>query len=154
MKTFTYVIAPYGCKENFTPGKRYDVISLTSNIFEIRNDFGIRSYYHTINCYSLNGLDWIIPEIGQGEFVESKKKFSRIEIFKIINDFYDAENIVVGLYDIGEDETDNGREFISCKYEILSIRPKYEDEEVVLGDFSEEELEQIENIIHRILNTN
>lgn len=154
MKTFTYVIAPYGCKENFTPGKRYDVISLTENSFQIKDNFGARCYYPLKNCYSLNGLDWIIPEIGQGEFVESKKKFSIIEIFKITNDFYDAENIVVGIYNICEYISDDERRWTYGDYEILSIRPKYDDDEVVLGDFSVEELAQIENTIYRILNNN
>jgi hypothetical protein len=58
-----YVIAPEGCADYLTPGKRYAVRNWSGGVFNMTDDRG-----REINCFFpksahvLNGGDWIIPD--------------------------------------------------------------------------------------------
>lgn len=82
MKTFTYVIAPEGCKPYLTPGKKYKIItaSESKHAFWVKDDTDYILYCLIAGCANLNGKDWIIPEIGQ--WPEGWSDISRIECLR------------------------------------------------------------------------
>jgi len=67
VKAPKYVIAPEGCSEYLTPGRRYEVRSAKSGQceqgrFRITTDMGLNASCRFNECPHLNGGDWIIPD--------------------------------------------------------------------------------------------
>ena len=67
MKTPRYVIAPEGCAEYLTPGKRYEARYFSSSkeigsFFYYTDDYDSFRSARLRQCSHLNGGDWIIPD--------------------------------------------------------------------------------------------
>jgi hypothetical protein len=67
MKAPKYVIAPEGCADYLTAGKRYEVLDWAHSTrfggcFDIIGDDGKRYWAALRECANINGGDWIIPD--------------------------------------------------------------------------------------------
>lgn len=80
MKAPKYVIAPEGCLEYLTPGKRYETIrpvpdSAYGFFFCILNDENLSTSCSLYRCPHLNGGDWIIPDDTESVPVDDERRF-------------------------------------------------------------------------------
>jgi len=66
MKAPKYVIAPKGCANYLTPGKRYPVMNFDDTGdgigFDTIDDDGVELYASLNDSAHLNGGNWIIPD--------------------------------------------------------------------------------------------
>lgn len=75
-----YVIAPEGCADYLTPGKRYQAIrpipdSECGFFFCILNDGNLITSCSLYRCLHLNGGDWIITDDAEVAQVDDERRF-------------------------------------------------------------------------------
>jgi hypothetical protein len=90
MKIGDYVIAPRGCKEWLTAGKKYQVINVDGIDskdygigFNIKTDSGKISFCNQKKCRHINGQDWIILTKKPFTVAKVKKLMEQVSTDKI-----------------------------------------------------------------------